>query len=463
MPSRHAPILLTNADFYGTLAAVRCLGRRGIPTVVAAERLLEPARWSRFASRVVKAPGSESPLRFMEWLVDFGRREPGHVLYPTSDETAWLFALHRDELAPYFVMSQPDVAVIESLLDKERLRALCAEVGIATPATHTPRGATEHDAERELHRLLHSGELPLGFPMLVKPRTQVLPHMHLKGMLVSDPGALIESYRAVRAATRHHALLASRIPDADQPMLQAYHHEAAKRIYSVAGFVDRDGSVTALAARKVLQRPRRLGIGLCFEALSLERPIVDGLARLARRAGYHGVFEAELIESDGHHLLIDFNPRFYGQMAFEIDRGLPLPLIAYEAALGRSDALDEARRRLAAADGARAGYVHGAKLAILTYGQRLTGHMSAGETRHWREWCRSHRGGLTDAVATRDDRAPAVADAAGIAWSCLRHPRDFLRTIVLDRVAEVRPPASSVPMHDPVDPRLTITPATPVP
>lgn len=463
MPSQHAPVLLTNADFYGTLAAVRCLGRRGIPTVVAAERLLEPARWSRYASRVVKAPGSESPEQFIDWLVAFGRREPGHVLYPTSDETAWLFALHRDELAPHLATWQPDVAVIESLLDKERLRALCADVGIATPATYTPHGATEDDAERELVRVLHAGELPIAFPMLVKPRTQVLPRMHLKGMLVSDPGALIESYRAVRAATRHHPLLVSRIADVDQPMLQAYHHEAAQRIYSVAGFVDGDGEVAALAARKVLQRPRRLGIGLCFEALPLDRAIADAIGRLARRAGYHGVFEAELIESDGHHLLIDFNPRFYGQMAFEIDRGLPLPLIAYEAALGRSDALADARTRLETANRTPAGYVHGAKLAILTHGQRLTGHMSAAETRRWRDWRRAHRGHLTDAVAASDDRAPALADAAIIGWSYCRHPRDFVRSIMLDRVAEVRPPASSVPLHDPVGARLGITPASPVP
>ena len=38
------------------------------------------------------------PQRFMDWLLRFGEREPGHVLYPTSDDLAYLFAQRAAEI-----------------------------------------------------------------------------------------------------------------------------------------------------------------------------------------------------------------------------------------------------------------------------------------------------------------------------------------------------------------------------
>ena len=62
--------------------------------------------------------------------------------------------------------------------------------------------------------------------------------------------------------------------------------------------------------------------------------LAAGLERLVARVGFSGVFEAEFIDPQGQAVLIDFNPRFYNQMGFDIARGLPLPLLAYYDALG---------------------------------------------------------------------------------------------------------------------------------
>ena len=73
------------AAYHGTLAAVRCLGAEGIRVTVAESSRFVPAVWSRFVARRVHCPGLEQSSRFVEWLLDFGAREPGYVLYPTSD------------------------------------------------------------------------------------------------------------------------------------------------------------------------------------------------------------------------------------------------------------------------------------------------------------------------------------------------------------------------------------------
>src|SRR5438128_1678960 len=109
------PFLLTSANLLGTLAAVRCLGRCGIPTTVADSGLLRRAMWSTYASRRARTAAHE-PDVYLEWLLDFGARNPGHVLYPTDDETAWLLSLHREALSRHYTMYSPPFESIRRLL-----------------------------------------------------------------------------------------------------------------------------------------------------------------------------------------------------------------------------------------------------------------------------------------------------------------------------------------------------------
>lgn len=424
------PILLANATYYGTLAAVRELGRAGVPVIVVGDAAAT-ATWSRYATRRVRAPYLDEPERFVEWLLEFGHREPGTVLYPTSDDVAWLYSAFRDELSQSFRMYQPPLANLQRLLDKRELFRLCAELGIAAPRTWFPTADEGEAIIAEATAAMADGSSAVGYPLLIKPATQVLLALHRKGSIVESAGDLAVRLRSYCAENVYHPLVQARVPGAARPMLQTYYPAGTDSIYSVAGFVDEAGQVSALAARKVLQRPRKLGIGLCFEAAPLDGVLVDELSALARRAGYYGVFEAEFIPAEGAHLLIDFNPRFYSQMAFEIDRGLPLAAMAYEAAMG-APVLGGARAVTERARGTRA-YAHGFVLRLMLAAQRLSGRMSAGEATAWRAWHRAHRGLLTDAVHDRGDPMPMLAEVAVRLWGYASHPAVSVRSMVLDR------------------------------
>src|SRR5262249_35074938 len=78
---RQPPVLLANADFYGTLAATRSLGESGIPVYIADDSLLGVSRWSRHVARALPAPPVTDPSRFVDWILGVGAREPGIVLY----------------------------------------------------------------------------------------------------------------------------------------------------------------------------------------------------------------------------------------------------------------------------------------------------------------------------------------------------------------------------------------------
>jgi len=64
-------------------------------------------------------------------------------------------------------------------------------------------------------------------------------------------------------------------------MVQQFFTEAAQGIYSISGFIDASGKRLAVrAANKVLQRPRKLGIGLCFSQRVFDEDRVVSLAQL---------------------------------------------------------------------------------------------------------------------------------------------------------------------------------------
>lgn len=424
MPHR-PPVLLTSADYCGTLAAARLLGRQGIRVTMAEPGRSGPASWSRHVERRVRCPPLHDPAVFVDWLLDFGRKNPGHLYYPTSDDLAWLTAAHREALSEHFLLLTPPLAALERLLDKASLHALCAQVGLATPRAWFPldrAGLVRVAAEAT-------------FPVLIKQRTQVLSASHSKGLEAATPGELLDRFETFGRLNPHGSAIANANPETCLPMVQELHSEVVEGTLLVAGFADRDGRILAArAGNKLLQRPRRLGIALCLEEAPLDRDLVAALGRLCAAAGYYGVFHVEFIRSAGRHLLIDFNPRYYHHMSFEIVRGMPLPLFVVHAALN-----DRATLESLAAEAARTAepqgrvFTHWLDLRVMVVGQRLFGAMTPVEAARWRRWAEAHRGATIDAVWDGADPWPSVFDVANRLRDWVRHPRSFVRKTLLNQ------------------------------
>jgi len=419
------PVLLTSADYCGTLAAARLLGSLGYPVTMAAAGRSGPASWSRHVARRVRCPPLSPPEPFVRWLVDFGKQNPGHLYYPTSDDLAWVTAAHLEELAPHFLLLTPPLGPLERVLDKASLHSLCAEVGIDTPRAWFPRDRAE------LERVAAEA----AFPVLIKQRTQVLSSSHTKGTLAHTAGELLDQFEAFRRQNPHDPAIEVSCPEACLPMVQDFRPEVAEGTLLIAGFADRGGRVlTARAGLKLLQRPRRMGIALCLEEAALDPALTAALSRLCGAAGYFGVFHVEFIRSEGRHLLIDFNPRYYHHMSFEIARGMPLPLFVVEAALGDRAALDRlaVEAALSAEPRGRA-FTHWLDLRVMVMGQRLCGAMTSVEAERWRRWAEAHRGMTTDAVWDGTDRWPTLFDVASRVNDWVRHPRSFVRRTLLNQ------------------------------
>jgi predicted ATP-grasp superfamily ATP-dependent carboligase len=417
MIAGRTPALLLMAEYNGTLAAARCLSGHGTPVTIATSSVLAPSRWSNAVGRVESCPDfGEGPDRLAEWLVAYGASNPRHVLYPTCDEMAWLLAHHHSQLSQHFYMYSPQGETLRTLLDKRHLYDAAAAAGLATPRTWHPH------SEQEL-----AGILEQVGAVLVKPRSQTFFKTHAKGGHAASLSELTRLWKEYRDSG-YAAEVTREIGDLDFPMIQEYLPEAAGAVTSISGFAIRSGRIIdSRASKKVLQFPPRAGVGLCFESAGVDPVLLERLAALCRNIGYHGVFEAEFIRHDGRDLLIDFNPRYFGQVGFDIARGMQLPWLAQLCATGNEKAAERFVRLSAASPGPS---YYADSLALrwhLSIGA-LFGTVSATERRKWLAWLAARPDSFADAVLHSGDTVPGLVAAAGKLWYALRHPRGFWRS-----------------------------------
>lgn len=405
--------VLTMASYYGSLAATRCLGARGVPVIVADAHRFAPARWSRHVTRRERCPPPRPVARLIQWLIDFGDRNPGHVLYATSDDLAWAFAEHQSELRRNFRLLSPSFESVGRVLDKASLHDACLHAGLHVPRTWFPRDGEVESVVRDAR-----------FPLIVKPRTQVHFTSMVKGTIVRSPDELRRTYGQFSRRHRYESAFSSAHPDIERPMVQEFH--AGAPIYAISGYCDPARKLfVARGSRKLIQWPRQAGVGIAFGDAPVDETLAKGIRRLCEQTGFFGVFEAEFLVSSSPPRLIDFNPRFFGQMGFDAARGLPSPYFVYLAAIGNDEVLE---REVRAAQEWRPQkpmlYINRAALAWTQAAEWVVGRAPA-------SLAAMHATGtdpcVVGAVNYPGDLAPALIDGLGQIVGALSHPRSSLR------------------------------------
>jgi predicted ATP-grasp superfamily ATP-dependent carboligase len=353
---------------------------------------------------------------------------PRRAIYATSDAVSFALSRYRKELSADFELYQPRLDIIMSILDKGLLMQNAQAIGIETPPTWFPQNGAEAAKIAK----------DAGGTMLIKPRSQLAQLTKTKGTVVDSRGhrlqSIFDDYMKDQATNSEFA---KQCPGTIGPVLQQYYPQAIENVYSLSGFREKTGGGLIMrAARKILQQPRSIGIGLCFEPMLVDPLLADQTKRLCERIGYYGVFELEFILAEGKAMLIDFNGRFYHQIAFDIARGMELPALAYAAATRNQV---EVTRLMARANSGRhedvAGFCNHFVLATTVTTQRILRTMSGKEAARWLNWSRGSHGTMIDAVKDPNDPLPAFVDAAQYLLQALRHPRAFVRQYGLEFVA----------------------------
>lgn len=422
--NRQGSVLLTCGAYYGTLAAARFFGRQGLEVTLADGQRNTPTRFSRYVAQTLECPGRLEFSALRDWLVEYGKNHPGTLLYPCSDDHAWLIASHRDELSQWFRMYQPSLTTIEGLLNKEKLYTTCKRLEIPIPETYFPRN------DRHLDEVASA----LSGAYLVKPKTQVGMRINKKAEVFVAGTPLAQGYRSFQQDFRYNEVVIDHDPSLGWPMVQRFRPEASKATISVAGFIDRRAGIfTARCSQKVLQYPINIGVGLCFAGIEAPPELVERVRRICDEVGYFGVFEAEFIRVEtaegDEYLLMDFNPRFYGQMEFEISRGVALPGLVDACSRG-----DYAAAKLMAETSLgnrqmNMRFANSWLLKLVMTTQWAGRRVSWAGRGYWLRWVGDRRGVKVDQVHAADDILPFVADVVLRFAHYVRYPRSSLRTL----------------------------------
>ena len=183
MGRQSAAILLGNANYYGTLAAVRSLGRAGVKVVTVDPSRICHGRYSRYSSQHLTCPAFEESSAWAEWLLRKARIGPRRAIYATSDAVSFALARYRNELSADFELYQPGLDTVMSILDKGRLMQNAQAIGIETPPTWFPQNSAEAAKIAK----------DVGEKVLIKPRSQLAQRTKTKGTVVESRGDRVQS------------------------------------------------------------------------------------------------------------------------------------------------------------------------------------------------------------------------------------------------------------------------------
>jgi predicted ATP-grasp superfamily ATP-dependent carboligase len=381
-PNNYSVPALVLGSGLTALATIRCLGVSGIPSYCISDRCdFEAAsRWHR------RLPPKFGTISDSSQLSGFLERLPFEkaVLIPCSDPWTLAAACLQDPLKDRFLISQSDLEVQRSFVDKGRFQSLLQRHSIPHPRTYSLEN------EESLNKLLErlpAAEVPHYF---LKPRESMIfsRHFKKKGFSLANPQDAIKKFRIAREA-------------GFEMLLQEYVLGPPSNHYYVEGLIDRNGKVRSVFARRRLRMyPLNFGNSSMFMSIPVEaiEPAVEIIKTLLAESRYRGIYSAEFKrdELDGIYKLLEINARCWWYVEFLQRCGVNIPEMAYRDALGL-----EVKEVLEYNVGARAAETFLDICAFIK--ENLAGRLSL-----W-EWLKSWKGAQFTVLCWRDP-LPAVAD-----------------------------------------------------
>jgi predicted ATP-grasp superfamily ATP-dependent carboligase len=379
--------VVVGGDYQG-LGIVRSLGRRGVPTfVVDDERSI--ARFSRFTDRFEHVDELREPEQAVESLLDIGRRNglEGWVLYPTREETVAAFSRHKERLSTVFRVPTPGWDTIKWAWDKRNTYRLAEQLGIPAPRTWYPRSIDELKAI--------DGRPPFALKPAVKEN------------FVYATKAKAWRADSFEELERLYAEADAIVGDGEVMIQELIPGGGSQQLAYCAFFKDGEAIGTMLARRN-RQHPPEFGRASTFVE-TIELPELEELSkRFLRHIDYYGLVELEykLDERDGRHKLLDVNARTWGYHSLGFGAGVDFPYLLWADQLGRP--VERCRSR------------SGVRWIRLVTDLPVGAVEVFGGRMDWRAYMRSLRRINVEAVFSREDPMPGVAELALIPYLSLK-------------------------------------------
>lgn len=306
------------------LGALRLLGRAGIHAFAYGEPQFEKSsRWYRPAPGM--DPAQARPERLASYLAVTPLKDA--VLIPASDAAVDAIAALPPSLQARFPasVSQPDSA--RQLTDKALFAGMLGRLGVPAPATW------RIDTLADLHAVPHAS-FDGSFLKPADSARYMASYGHKGTFVTSRADAIFKAERAL--AEGHRLVLQGYIPSS----LDAARDGPRADHVLIDGFVDRNGNIAALFARRRLRMyPLDFGNSTHMVSIPLDevRQAADSLTRIARGLPCRGIVSAEFKQDlrDGTYKLLEINSRAWWMVEYAGRCGVDVCTMAYRDALGQ--------------------------------------------------------------------------------------------------------------------------------
>lgn len=379
--------VVIGGDYQG-LGIVRSLGHHGVPVGLIDDEV-SISRFSKYTSFSIKVSSFGDAAKTTEILLRLARDRNlnGWLLYPTRDEIVAAISQHKGELETVYRVPTANWNAIKYLWDKRNTYDLARSLGIPAPRTHLIRDQTELDC------------LDLTFPVALKPA--IKEHfLYATGAKAWRASNLVELKGLIHRASRfmpiEELLIQDLIPG----------HGASQ--YSYCAFFKKGQAVSKLVATRLRQHPLEFGRSSTYVE-SIDLPLLEEYSeRFLRAIDYYGLVELEykFDSRDGQYHLLDVNGRTWGYHTIGCRAGIDFSYLLF---------LDQLNKPVESSRG-RAGVRWIRLLTDLPVGflSILQGSLSV------REYLRSLREFDEEAVFSRDDPMPGVAEIALIPYLAVK-------------------------------------------
>jgi predicted ATP-grasp superfamily ATP-dependent carboligase len=308
------PALVVDVGWVNGLAAIRSLGRAGVPVLAVDQRPWALGLRSRYALPVqAPDPGTDED-GFVSTLVELGDALDRPVpIFATHDEGLNAIARRQGDLGQRFLYPFPPWETLAGIQSKRTQLERAEAAGVDVPRTGHPRTAAEAVAVAD----------ELGYPVLVKP---------------ADPIGFKRRHRrqAFRCETRAELEDGYARAEPHEPMIQELIPGGDETLYTLGSYLDAGGRpLGVFSGRKLRQTPRLVGTCRVGEAVWVQE-VVDAGLRLLAAFDFQGLSQVEFKRDprDGRYKLMEINPRLFQWHGLAAACGVDLPRLAYQDLLG---------------------------------------------------------------------------------------------------------------------------------
>jgi D-aspartate ligase len=293
------------------LAVVRALGEAGVPVAVIHYDERDMAQASRYVVANIRVPHPvHDEGRFIEALIEAGRRFDGAILIPASDESTVAVSRHKMLLGDRYVVACPDWDITERFIDKTKTYALADLAGVPVPRTVVLGGQED----------LKSCAAEIGFPLLLKPAESHMFYEHFKRkMFRAETFDELSNCYARAAEAGLKVMLQEIVPGSDSSVV------------NYNAYVWNGRALVEFTARQLRKGPPAFGSPRV--AISERIPeVVEPGRKVLGAMGFHGFActEFKLDDRDGKYKLLEVNGRHNLSGMLAVRCGVNFPLMHYQ-------------------------------------------------------------------------------------------------------------------------------------